>query len=143
MTNWTIEGVLHQKNKNWIGHKCLYLMNTILAKIKIYNLSRAKLLFTLWDEIPCNSCRLFLYNDFGWGWIYFSGLKSSHHIYFHNWYVDLKIEIFHWFFFFSLLEGVNLLVSSGTASAIAGDRLRLVKRKTARQDDTKVYIKAS
>ena len=40
--------------------------------------------------------------------------------------------------FYSLLEGVNLLVSSGTASAIAGDRLRLVKRKTARQDDTKV-----
>ena len=45
------------------------------------------------------------------------------------------------FSFFSLLEGVNLLVSSGTASAIAGDRLRLVKRKTARQDDTKVFIK--
>lgn len=37
----------------------------------------------------------------------------------------------------SMLEGVNLLVSSGTASAIAGDRLCLVKRKTAR-DDTKV-----
>jgi len=43
----------------------------------------------------------------------------------------------------SLLEGVNLLVSSGTASAIAGDRLRLVKRKTARQDDTKVTKIAS
>ena len=38
----------------------------------------------------------------------------------------------------SLLEGVNLLVSSGTASAIAGDRLAMVRRKTARQDDTKV-----
>ena len=25
----------------------------ILAKIKIYNLSRAKLLITVWDEIPC------------------------------------------------------------------------------------------
>ena len=44
-----------------------------------------------------------------------------------------------YFSIFSLLEGVNLLVSSGTASAIAGDRLRLVKRKTARQDDTKVW----
>ena len=56
--------------------------------------------------------------------------------------MDLKIEISHTIFLFSifsLLEGVNLLVSSGTASAIAGDRLRLVKRKTARQDDTKVW----
>lgn len=42
------------------------------------------------------------------------------------------------FSFYSLLEGVNLLVSSGTASAIAGDRLCMVKRKTARKDDTKV-----
>ena len=40
-------------------------------------------------------------------------------------------------FFASLMEGINLLVSSGTASAIAGDRLCMVKRKTAR-DDTKV-----
>ena len=38
----------------------------------------------------------------------------------------------------SLMEGVNLLVSSGTASAIAGDRLVQVKRKTARQQDTSV-----
>ena len=44
------------------------------------------------------------------------------------------------FSFYSLLEGVNLLVSSGTASAIAGDRLCMVKRKTARKDDTKVSI---
>ena len=36
------------------------------------------------------------------------------------------------------MEGVNLLVSSGTASAIAADRLCMVKRKTARKDDTKV-----
>ncbi len=43
-----------------------------------------------------------------------------------------------YYYFFSLLEGVNLLVSSGTASAIAGDRLCMVRRKTARQDDTKV-----
>ena len=59
--------------------------------------------------------------------------------------IELRIQISHsLFLFFSLLEGVNLLVSSGTASAIAGDRLRLVKRKTARQDDTKVpFIKAS
>ena len=37
-----------------------------------------------------------------------------------------------------VLEGTNLLVSSGTASAIAGDRLCLVTRKTARHNDTKV-----
>ena len=36
------------------------------------------------------------------------------------------------------MEGVNLLVSSGTASAIAGDRMIQVKRKTARQKDTTV-----
>ena len=41
----------------------------------------------------------------------------------------------------SLLEGVNLLVSSGTASAIATDRLCLVRRKTARRDDLKVSFK--
>ena len=41
----------------------------------------------------------------------------------------------------SLLEGVNLFVSSGTASAIAGDRLCLVTRKTARHNDTKVREK--
>ena len=40
---------------------------------------------------------------------------------------------------FSVMEGVNLLVSSGTASAIAADRLCMVKRKTARKDDTKVH----
>ena len=40
----------------------------------------------------------------------------------------------------SLLEGVNLLVSSGTASAIAGDRLLVVKRKTARQSDPNVSL---
>ena len=39
---------------------------------------------------------------------------------------------------FRALEGVNLLVSSGTASAIAADRLCLVTRKTARHNDTKV-----
>ena len=38
------------------------------------------------------------------------------------------------------MEGVNLLVSSGTASAIAADRLCMVKRKTARKDDTKVQL---
>ena len=47
------------------------------------------------------------------------------------------------FSFYSLLEGVNLLVSSGTASAIAGDRLCMVKRKTARKDDTKVSKKTN
>ena len=41
-------------------------------------------------------------------------------------------------FLCSLLEGINLLVSAGTASAIAMDRLCMVKRKTARSDDTKV-----
>jgi len=40
----------------------------------------------------------------------------------------------------NLLEGVNLLVSSGTASAIAGDRLFLVRRKTARRNDLKASI---
>ena len=42
-------------------------------------------------------------------------------------------------YIFSVMEGVNLLVSSGTASAIAADRLCMVKRKTARKDDTKVH----
>ena len=54
-------------------------------------------------------------------------------------YVQSNRNFSYIFSIFSLLEGVNLLVSSGTASAIAGDRLRLVKRKTARQDDTKVW----
>ena len=48
--------------------------------------------------------------------------------------------IFYCTFFFSVMEGVNLLVSSGTASAIAADRLCMVKRKTARKDDTKVQL---
>ena len=30
-----------------------HIESKILAKIKIYILSRAKLLFTIWDEIPC------------------------------------------------------------------------------------------
>jgi hypothetical protein len=40
----------------------------------------------------------------------------------------------------SLLEGVNLLVSSGTASAIAVDRLSMVKRKTARYIEPKASL---
>ena len=32
----------------------------ILAKIKIYILSRAKLLITVWDEIPCSSNMLYV-----------------------------------------------------------------------------------
>ena len=54
-------------------------------------------------------------------------------------FCHISISCFFLFIAGSLMEGINLLVSSGTASAIAGDRLCMVKRKTAR-DDTKVWL---
>ena len=53
-------GGQHQKNKNWrIRHKWVlsheYVGPKILAKIKIYVLTRAELLFQVCYEIPCKT----------------------------------------------------------------------------------------
>ena len=57
---WTIDGVQYQFNKK-TGKKAKngvsqeHIGPLILAKIQIYIHTRAKLFFTLWDEIPCRS----------------------------------------------------------------------------------------
>ena len=55
---WTIDGVQHQFNKNWLDRQNMgFLRNTgpfVLTKIQIYILTRTEL---LWYEIPCTSKR--------------------------------------------------------------------------------------
>ena len=55
--NWTIDGVQHWFNKNWLARqKCGFLRNTqdLLFKKKSKCISSPKLLFTVWDETPCS-----------------------------------------------------------------------------------------
>ena len=87
----------------------------ILAKIKIYILSRAKLLLSVWDEIPCRyifycpwnqnvlekcyCCRLFfmfksdtLYFLFGCEFLFIKYLFDDKHcIFFWNWGIDRSV----------------------------------------------------
>ena len=60
LSNWSIGGAQHQNIKNWwISHKWLitneHVGPKILAKIIIYVLTRAELLFKVCYEIPCNN----------------------------------------------------------------------------------------
>ena len=55
---WTIDGVQHQFNKNWLdrqknGVSQKHIEPLILTKIQINILTRAELLYTLCYEVPC------------------------------------------------------------------------------------------